>query len=381
MKNNTINISISVPRSLNVSGLTVNHLKFLAILGSIIQVSGDDVNNEYSIESKFQNLNSNYLIKNVGNQYSKIIQELEDLEIIEVNNKYSAGSFSKGYRYNSKFWQDIEDDKWVDDVIIPLKRVNFKKPKIQTTNDDVYLNRLLSYYSDVNVEADWQDEVDRVCLDGIKVTNSKSYYRDLKYVTQVNTGHITTVSVAKSGRIYHPLICMRKELRKHCTFGKEVKYLDVKACHPTVIGFFSNEQAWLDACKTDIYNEINPDKSLYSRDQIKVKFQQVVSYYPKGARMNKVVKAMREMIKNKFPVTWNLFEIWWKDCAVSGLTPQMRLQQLESRIFVGFCKQYNNFAIPMHDGLIIDSNFNINELHSFVESTVPGLKLTLTESI
>lgn len=361
-----------VPQSVDPSVLTMKHVRILTHLSTLmLTLTSYDMEN-YQMYVNVTNQIWDKIAK--SNNSAQLIRELEDENIIETNNKYSVGSFSKSYRYTMQHWNALKDKDYNRELLMPFKpKVIEYQPFKDKQFDDTILQKCYNNYKYVSMEQNWYDNL-KYCKDGATLVDYEKYQRCLPYVYQIMQGNVTTM-MRNDARLYHPLICMKKDIRKSIKVNGAVpKFIDVKACHAALLLYFCEDAEWRNIVeKGDVYTAINPDQSKYSRNEIKEYFQQAISYY-KDSKMQSIARQIREKLK-QFKI-WNALEILFKRCEQENTSVQMILQQLESSIFVEYMNESDEWMLPMHDGMLVEQNFNLDRLQNFARAKL-GFELVM----
>lgn len=284
--------------------------------------------------------------------YKIAIEELKEKGIITpytVDGKelYSADlKLSKSYRISAEIAKLFARGQYEKIVFNSPKPRNRKKPGVNATRDD-FIVRVIDFYEDIIVDDAWlnnytQDQIDR-CYG--------KYAEDFVTTKRINSGDIFVKygNDNDSSRVFHPIICGRKELRPYILYkGSTIVDIDVTACHPWMMGVFcktiEERDRWHDIVSNGLYERFVSDK--VSRKQVKQKFQIALSKLKHEP--SKLVKEIRELIHDNAPSVYALI------ADNSGDTLQKRLQRLEADIFINTAREVSKtrFVMPMHDGFL-----------------------------
>lgn len=219
-----------------------------------------------------------------------------------------------------------------------------------TDSDSPLIQRIEEAYRGVRISQDWQTLYDE--------KNSSADFSNHSaakgFAKQIQTGNIK-VSVGDSGRVFHPLISMQREMRAFVSKdGANLVGVDGKAFHPHLLATFlpdpNRRHEYLDfLAKADIYSlfvpEPNEDEDA-ARDEVKRIFQiflgekeprgraiEISSWY--DGNFPEVIERKRKIHK-------------------ANDTVQMTLQKLESEIFINRIFTNADFwCLPMHDGICV----------------------------
>ena len=209
-------------------------------------------------------------------------------------------------------------------------------------SDSVLVSKMAKAYEGMTVSASWQNY--------FSPDNPDAFYGGFiagkHFVKQINKGQVN-ISFGKSGRVFHPRICMHRGIRPFMSNdGLDLVGIDGKAFHPFLLAKFLSEpsrQNYLDFLESnDIYSVFVDDA--YDRDQIKRMFQIFLG----GERLYGKAREIEEWYRQNYPEV-----IQWKQTVKNqGSTVQMELQTLEASIFVdGVFANIGCWCLPMHDGI------------------------------
>lgn len=351
-----------VPQSIIALELPENELKLVGIMTS-----------EYlNISSDFRKmgwmpLSKAFLFRIFNNEYIKVLNGLLEKGVISERLFKSGRSYSvnagicRHYQFTKIYYNELATSQFV--TIIgkhPIKRA--KKVCTAATNPETPkdkkdpLSALFYLYDDITLGDEWQD---KLWNENAANSNGKCFFADLNWSRQIASGDIT-VSEGESGRLFHPAIMMRKELREFVLYkGKKLAIIDVVACHPHLMGEWAiaeEKESWLEICKNDIY--LNFVTESISRETVKKAFQRAISFCRRGK--DELALNILEFIGKAAPSILSRLEAIWANCKANGKKgncPQALLQEIEARIFVkGSFKPLSKkfFCLPLHDGLAIE---------------------------
>lgn len=292
----------------------------------------------------------------LGGGYLKVMNEVQAKGIVLQYSNKDGVSYSKDkgickqFKFAPLYAADVKADR-LDVTPSRQARVYFDgKPKKEIRESAApCIEKLIRAYDGITVCDAWQDaEWER---DG-DTEQLREFWGNWTWATQIGSGRVTAKE-SGSGRLYHPLICMKRELRPFARYrGRTIHYIDVKAAHPFFLALFADcgeQERWLTLCRADIYKGF--ESATVSRDDVKTAFQVAISppsYHGRG----KLAESILELIQREAPSIhrWLLSQ-WEREESV-----QFVLQSLESEIFVkrGFM-ELPFWNIPMHDGLAVEA--------------------------
>ncbi len=198
-----------------------------------------DKNGENKNDKKnpYQRIGTDIVIKILARDYYKeILQRLEELGIIEINNAYLAGIFSKSYRLNERFLKQkpIARNLRSKDVIRKFENLNqYFESRYQKGYD--YLNpqseNMKLIHIDEVAAIEWIEE-NKDKLDannGIIIKDIQHYYRQ---VFKVSSGFTRKISVSPTNkRVHSSFTSFPKYLRQFlCLIEEETGELNFNKC-------------------------------------------------------------------------------------------------------------------------------------------------------
>ena len=217
-------------------------------------------------------------------------------------------------------------------------------------SDSPLVQKIEDAYRGIKISEDWQTLFNPENPDA----DFNNYAAAKHYAKQIQTGEIK-VSMGESGRIFHPLICMQREMRAFVSKdGGKLIAVDGKAFHPHLLATFlpdsNRRHEYLDfLAKADIYSLFMPE--YYedydeARDEVKRIFQIFLGdETPRGKAIE-----ISSWYDANFP------EIIREKNRIqeAGGTVQMKLQKIESDIFIKNIFDNADFwCLPMHDGIAV----------------------------
>ena len=304
-----------------------------------------------------------------GRFYADGLKELRRLNYIErkslcsqsgmyysIQNKISAS-----YKLKSNLIKSIKTNEF---NLIPVS-IKYKPPRpkngrysLEETSSNPKVLRTLKAYSGITVDSSWLEYFKT--SDKHPATHSKYpnepiaqhgvFIHSKIIVESILKKKISISSKPKSGRVFHPLICITSGIRKYFRKNRHnLINIDAKSFHPYLIASCIPDKIkredYLNVVRGGFY-EVFADEN-YSRDKIKVALQKYLSGKP--TKDSKVLEISRWFEVNFPDVQLKMIELKKKK-----MTFQMCLQQLESSIFVDEVFMKADFwSLPMHDGLCV----------------------------
>lgn len=318
----------------------------------------------------------------LGVHYAAAVREVAGL--VEVYEKKAGVQYSKGaglckkYRFVPALSADVRRGRF---TVIPMNHARIfadGKPKRETGSSvEPIIEKLIRAYDGVTLSDAWQNEkyLDDCGNSARRGMPLNAFFGNWTWASQVAKGRITATR-GDSGRLFHPLIMMARELRPFVRYeGEEIRMIDVKAAHPFFLARFADcgdVERWLTLCRADVYA---PFVGLsVSRDDVKAAFQVAIS--PTKHGRGKLAESILELIGREAPS----IHAWLGGKWARGESAQLELQKLESEIFVvrGF-NELPFWSLPMHDGLAVQTR-NLDAAHDHLAAVAEetlGFKLIL----
>ena len=230
-----------IPENLNLAALTSfvqkrNHQKSYVdrMLFIISTITTNQIESKTSA-SAFVPLHAKTLMHYVGKKsFSKVMKDLKELEIVEVNGNYRFGSagygWCKSYRLTEKYRTRFVE---VPTTFAEGKsRYKFAKPKQdeQLTEKDFTEEHL--YLKKLHDSIELADEP--IDLSGEKDTDS--YNQRLYAINKIKRGDLFFSVGSQSGRVTNSVTNFPKEQRKQLRLhGKPMLNIDISNCHPLLL--------------------------------------------------------------------------------------------------------------------------------------------------
>lgn len=186
--------------------------------------NGDDKNDK---KNPFQRIGTDLIIKILARDYYKeILQRLTELDIIDVNNSYCTGLYSKSYRLNDKFLKQK-----------PVARIiRYNISKIEKLNQYFIEQKLFEYqyllpqYNNLQlIHIDIDGALNFIETNKNDIKNIEHYYRQ---VYKINSGYTRKISVSpENNRVHTSLTSFPKKLRQFlCLVDNETGELNFNSC-------------------------------------------------------------------------------------------------------------------------------------------------------
>ena len=317
---------------LQSSNLSENDKRLRALVHHIIVRDSEDV-------GLYRNIHSRTLSAYLGNNYSEVLNWLQQHDCLDINHIYSSDTdagFSKSYRIPGL----SEDNREAS-----LSAIAFDHPRIQRFNDDSNTSDAVSKF----VLSNLNQLTVRKSL--IHINNIERRALGLEYCKWVYHKRFNVRYGDTSKRLFHTVIRMVKEARVNLMLepiSESLLYFDITACYPNLLPYWvvdiEEKNRLAQVLKDDFYGVLAAhSKSNHSRDELK----RIVSRFlchPDHPSNN----LMGQWLETNCPI------LFASICAKKSMA--LELQNLEADIFV---ERLGNWAllqlkwfVPMHDGFI-----------------------------
>ena len=348
---------------LQSSNLSENDKRLRALVHHIIVRDSEDV-------GLYHNIHSRTLSAYLGNNYSDVLNWLQQHDCLDVNHIYSAdvdAGFSKSYRIPGLTEDNRESS---------LTAVTFNHPRIQRYNDNSYPADAVSKFVLENLN---QLTVRKQL---VRIDNIERRALALEYCKWVYHKRFNVRYGDSSKRLFHTVIRMVKEARANLMIDQSLEsicYFDITACYPNLLPYWATDieenNRLVQVLKDDFYGVLAAySKSNHSRDELK----RIVSRFlchPDHPSNN----VMGQWMEQNCPILFATI------CAKKSMA--LELQNLEADIFV---ERLGNLAlwqrkwfVPMHDGFLCRVHDGVVMKHwaEYIFEKVVGHKPLLKQSI
>jgi len=317
---------------LESSNLSKNDKRLRALVHHIVVRDAEDV-------AHYRNIHSRTLSAYLGNNYSEVLNWLQQHDCLDINHTYSSdidAGFSKSYRIPGL----SEDNREAS-----LTAIAFNHPRIQRFNDDSNATDAVSKFVLENLNQ-LTARKQLVHIDNIERRALALEYCKWVYHKRFNVGYGDS-----SKRLFHTVIRMVKEARANLMLDRSIEsicYFDITACYPNLLPYWATDtqekSLLVQVLKDDFYGVLAKHSlATRTRDDLK----RIVSRFlchPDHPSNN----IMGQWLQTYYP---NLFATI---CAKKSMA--LELQNLEADIFV---ERLGNWAllqlkwfVPMHDGFL-----------------------------
>jgi hypothetical protein len=297
-----------------------------------------------------------YMINIAGKvlNYTRLIDALVQLDLIEVNPKYKAKSFSKSYRPHV----DIQYDNTQNVQICSKRLLKNYKQKLDLYKDNPFIYRKMiddMYKTKIDLEALW-DHLDQSIGSTYSkntdatLTHSKAYAMKIQSI-KINMGlHFFTVS--DTGRVYNSISNLPTIMLPYVKLnGKEVVELDAANSQPLLLSGIISHDVFKKDVESGIFYDRMAESEGITRSEFKKKAFRWIFFNdePIGPvwkeRLDKVYPGLSDKINEikKGAPLWKLLQT-----AEANIWIKLAQKQL-----FPICTRHDSFLVnPSHVGEI-----------------------------
>jgi hypothetical protein len=336
----------------------------------------------------FAEINSRYLLKwqvKLGSRqlfYNRLIDILQELELVDVNEQYSTGRFSKSYRPNPNIdYSEITEiqlnlDKFFESVKTEQQLINLwpNEEKLisdlfLTTVDLKGLHQTLIDTIGKPYKLQWNSWYTK-CWD--KILTPRLAYSILRQALRVNLG-IHFFYRDDRGRCHTTISNLSKLAVPHLQLnGKPVKGIDAANCQPLIMSSFFNLPDFQSACEQGEFHNRMAESLQITREEWKGRVWQIMF------SNNELTTKVYQALEREFPGLADAInstkqalpgqELWW------------RLQSAESDIFIETALKYKSGPVLTRHDEILCNEEDEQELRRLLKQEFDnqlGLNVTL----
>jgi hypothetical protein len=289
-------------------------------------------------------------------EYKSLINILSFIGLISINEKYSVGSFSKGYRVESEYIKttnltevDIDIDKVFHNTYNKSYWLN-KYPIQSNLIEDVY-----NSFIDLDSYIHWLNNnigtnLKPIIKNGFvmeRVLNEERAYHHLFLALKVNMKNIW-FKLSDEGRFYSSISNLPfGSIPFLKLYGYDTVGLDVRNCQPLLLSILLNNEKYSSDTQNGIFYKEMAKELGKSENEFKVLSFQYIFFNPKPLKSGKLYNAMEKRYKGIMDQINNIKK---EGCLAK------KLQTIESDIFVKGLGPLNMFKLIRHDEVIVTLN-------------------------
>jgi len=290
-------------------------------------------------------------------QYPELIKVLQSLQLVDINDTYSAGRFSKSYRTSPtlryEMVQMIELD--LSKLLINNKtreQLLQENPNHTKLINDLYLvkvhidNFFLQIDFLIGSVYKWEKGEAKV------LTPEHAYALKIRAI-KINLG-IHFFSVACTGRIYSSLANLPKLTLPFITLnGKVPMEIDAANCQPLLLASLLNHSSFKSDCESGIFYDKMAEHLGLTRQEFKIK-----SYAQIFFNNKKISKEMSETLDQVYPNLSEQINEWKAKSKKAAQAMDKvnllwhKLQSLEASVFVKTALEQMRPVFTRHDSIV-----------------------------
>lgn len=302
-------------------------------------------------------------------KFTEIVANLEEWEIIQSNESFRSGRYSKGYKllppYNSEVKRIPVKDKIINNKINRFKMSSFKELKnmpepykyLSMTNTWLEIDkRKASYYNTTTYS----------------VSKEKVYNSNLYSISALADGDYRFTVDSTANRVHTNLTNIKSDLRRFISVEKEsLGQVDIKNSQPLFFYFLIKDSPEIPYHEKERYLKIVEDGKFYEffmerlnipdnkRDSVKKKILPSIffdKFRPKTSRYMKI-------LKDEFPFISEFIEGYKKSDyrLLSHLLQKAESQFIIESVVWEFTKQYctekMEFIATIHDSIVVKESW------------------------
>jgi hypothetical protein len=275
----------------------------------------------------------------IGNNYSEVLDWLEQHGCLERNHSYSNdadNSFSKSYRIPGL----NEDNRDTSLTAIPFATARIQRIEDESEPTDAVSKFVLSNLNLLTVRKQL-----------VQIDNIERRALALEYCKWVYHKRFNVHYGKNSNRLFYTVIRMVKEARANLMLENSIEsicYFDITACYPNLLPYWAediNEKTRLvEVLKDDFYAALaTQSKITKTRDELK-RIASRFLCHPDHPSNN----VMGQWLEINCP------KLFASICSKKSMA--LELQNLEADIFVerlgNWALHYQKWFVPMHDGFL-----------------------------
>lgn len=317
-------------------------------------------------------------IKIDGKQYgyNKLLDYLKLSNLIDINDKYSPGAFSKAYRIKTDFLQDTKYTEVQIDFKVIFKNIKDKKywinkyPEFSNLIEDCYNTKVnldeYIYWIKNNIGLELKPIIVKGILKKRYLTNEVAYCH-ITMALKINFKN-NWFKLSDEGRFYSSISNLPSTALDFILFyNRSVKEIDIKNCQPLLLSTLVVSESYKKDVQDGIFYENVAKELNIRRNDFKFLSYKYIFFSDKPLKSGKIYDAMNKL----YPTLVEQINKLREDCNLA-----CRLQEIESDIFVNKLGKLNIRKLLRHDSVLINEE-EYNKVCMFLENEFKKLKLNI----
>jgi hypothetical protein len=331
----------------------------------------------------FTNIHSDFLkrfrikIDNKSYHYNKLLTLLKDVNLITINEKFSAGNFSQSYRIETEFLQakftEVEID--FDKIFNNLKNKSYWLKKYPTHSKQIketyevkidladYIEWLKS-----NINLELKPIISNGRLETRFLTQDK-IYDYINDALMINYDNIW-FKVSDEGRFYNSLTNLSYTALPFIKLKRrKIKELDIANCQPLLLNKFVDNKEYKKDCELGLFYDKLSKEIGTSRNEAKILSYKYIFFTNKRLKSGKLYDAMEKLYSG---LIQQINELRTK------IEISKELQKIESDIFVNKISNLDFKMMLRHDAVFVyEEDYDIIKNYIIKEFIKIGLNPTI----
>jgi len=309
--------------------------------------------------------------------YNKLLILLKDVNLIDINDRYSANKFSQSYRISTDIldnnFEEVEID--FEKIFYNLKNklywlkkyTNFKKQINETYEVKIDLNDYIIWLKE-NINLELKPVINNGILERRFLTKERiwDYINDALMINYDNIWF----KVSNEGRFYNsttnlsytalPFIKLKR---------RSIKEIDVANCQPLILSKLINNNEYKSDCELGIFYDNLSRELNITRNEAKVLSYKYIFFSNKKLKTGKIYNAMEKLYKG---VIEQINELRDK------IEISKEMQKIESDIFVNKISNLDFKMMLRHDAVYVyEEDYDIIKSYVIREFNKIGLNPTI----
>ena len=308
-------------------------------------------------------------------EYYKLLELLENGNLIDVNDKYSVGNFSKSYRIKTDFIKGnyTELELSIKKIFKDYKSKSFwisKYPKFRKQIEEAYnINIELNNYIKWLMSNKGM-ELPPYFKNGVMIKrylDSKTIFNYIYNAIKVNLG-IHWFRISNEGRFYSRLTNTSNTALNFIKLNdKPIYELDVSCCQPLLLSNFIKSDEFRKDCESGLFYDKIGKELNYERSKVKLLSYKYI-FFKKDTLNSGVMYDVMEKLYPSVMEQINNLKIKYGNLACE-------LQKLESEVFVNNLSFMDVDMMLRHDAIYVHEE-NIDMMKKEIKKQFNKIGLT-----
>lgn len=306
-------------------------------------------------------------------EVNKLLNLLEKKKTISINNKYSTGKFTKGYKIETDFIgvDYIEVDLDINKIFAKTKDKSFwlkKYPELKKQINDIYRTKidLTEYVKWLrnNIGKELKPKMVNGKLKRRFLTNDK-IFDNINQALKINFENIW-VKLSEEGRLYSSITNLSSTAKDFIKLKRRsLKEVDVVNCQPLLLNCLIDHKKFKEDCEAGLFYDILAQQMNVHRDTIKVMTYKYLFFTNKPLLSGKLYECIEKEYNGLIS---QINELRTK------IDIPKELQRIESNIFVKGLNCLDTSFLTIHDSVLCYDEY-LDDVKMEIENQFDKLKL------